>query len=90
MNNATELLSTQTFERAMALLAAVSLTAGIGLAAYDPATTAAERRTLPTDANAGRAPAITAPSHISPASSERRGELDPSLLRIDHGSEHHG
>ena len=61
------LYSVNAFERATALLAAASVTAGIGLAGYDLAGTTTDRRALMTNANAGRAPAITAPVRPRPA-----------------------
>lgn len=77
------------FKRAMGLLAAVAVAAGIGLATVDAVDNDGVRRVLPTDASGQRVPGYVAPA-ASPADGGVRGELDPALSRPDRGNDHHG
>jgi hypothetical protein len=79
------------FKRAMGLLAAVGVAAGIGLATVDTIDAESGQRVLPTDASAQRGPGYAAPVPISaPADTGARSELDPALGRPDKGNDHHG
>lgn len=76
-------------KRAMGLLAAVAVAAGIGLATVDAVDGDGVRRVLPTDASGQRVPGYVAPA-APPADGGGRGELDPALGRPDRGNDHHG
>lgn len=75
---------TQNFSKAIGTLAALGVAAAIGLAS---ATAEEGPHSLPTDANARRAPGIQTPAPISTPAG--RGELDPALGRVD-ANDHHG
>ena len=79
------------FKRAMGLLAAVGVAAGIGLATVDTIDAESGQRVLPTDASAQRGPGYAAPAPMpAPADAGARGQLDPGLSRPDRGVDHHG
>ncbi len=88
MINATQLGISPTVQRATALLVIVSVTAAIGLAAFEVSDIDAGTRSLPTDANAGRAPGTPVPA--LPAAPQGSGVLDPALFRLDDSGAHHG
>jgi hypothetical protein len=75
-------------ERVLALLAAVGVSAAMGLAVTEP-TPGSRPRVLPADANAQRAPGTPLPPPIS-VTPQGNGELDPALLRQDSGGDQHG
>ena len=79
---------TRRFERALALLAATSFNAAIGLAALDPEVEVG-RRELPTDASVRQSTGhrVSAPP---PATLPADDELDPWLRRPGFGGAHHG
>jgi hypothetical protein len=87
MPRAAPLRLTLRFERALALLAATSFNAAVGLAALDPEVTHG-RRELPTDAVARPATGqrVSAPP---PATLPAGGELDPWLRRPGFGGAYH-
>lgn len=89
MNDAIRFSYARSTGRALVLLAALGFTTLVGLATLDPAPAGDVRRVLPADANAQRAPGSPAPD--APAAlPNARGELDPSMRRIDFGGAHHG
>ena len=88
MNNA--LHSLRSIEHAIAILAAISVTAATGLAAVEAAATSRASRTPSADAGAGRAPSIAVPATRPAAAEPLDSGLDPWLQQINHGGAHHG
>ena len=88
MNNA--LHSMRSIERAIAILAPISVTVAIGLTAVELAVTSTGSRTPSVDAGAGRTPGIAVPAAPPAAAEPRDSGLDPWLQQINHGGAHHG
>lgn len=89
MNDAIRFSYARSTGRALVLLAALGFTALVGLATLDAAPAGDLRRPLPADANAQRASGNHMPD--APAAlPNARGELDPSMRRIEFGVAHHG
>ena len=88
MNNA--LHSLRPIERAIAILAAASVTAVIGLATVGPAITSTGLPTPSADASVGREARIAVPAAPPAAAGPLDSGLDPWLQQINHGGAHHG
>ena len=88
MNNA--LHSLQPIERAIAILAATSVTAAIGLAGVELAVTSTGARTSSAGSSVGREVRIAAPAASPAAAGPLDSGLDPWLQQINHGGAHHG
>jgi len=88
MNNA--LRSMRSVERAIAIFAAISVTAAFGLAAVKSDVTSTGSRTPSADAGAGRTPGILVPAARPAAAGIPDSGLDPWLQQINHGGAHHG
>ena len=78
----------RSLERALATVAAIGITAAVGLGAMDPSADTVSRR-LPADANAQRVPGVPMPMPQSIAP-QGRGEVDPALNRVESGADQHG
>ena len=87
MNNA--LHSLQPIERAIAILAAISATAAIGLATVGPAVTSTGLPTPSADASVGREARIAVPAVPPAAAGPLDSGLDPWLQQINRGGAHH-
>lgn len=77
----------KTMKRAFSLLAAVAVAAAAGLATVDVPESDRTARVLKRDAieQGGRA-TTPAQAPVTPG----RGELDPAVLRLERGNDHHG
>ncbi len=80
MNSA--LLSLRSIERAVAILAAMSVTAASGLAAVEAA--------IPATGSRARSAGVAVPAAPPAAAEPRDSGLDPWLQQINHGGAHHG
>ena len=87
MNNA--LHSLRPIERAIAILAAASVTAVIGLATVGPAITSTGLPTPSADASVGREARIAVPATPRAEAGPLDSGLDPWLQQINRGAAHH-
>jgi hypothetical protein len=84
-----EVQTGRTMKRAMGLLAAVAVAMAAALATVDVPEADINPHVLKTDANDHRGGPGAASPQSAPAQ-PGRGELDPTLQRLDRGNDHHG